>query len=77
MGSHRPWIDDHHENGENEHEEPKVDEEEIAAPVDDLDNGRDQRKRDGLPQDEFLDLFRVCSACPFVQQLSWWFGNWH
>ena len=58
LGASRPWIDDHHEYGENEHEEPKVNEEEFAAPVDDLDDGRDERKHNNLPHDELLDLFQ-------------------
>ena len=37
-----PWIHDHHEDGEDEHEEPEVHEEEVAAPVDDLDDDGDE-----------------------------------
>ena len=52
-----PWINNHHENGEDEHEEPEVHEEEVAAPVDDLDDDGDEGKHDDLPHNEFLDLF--------------------
>ena len=62
-----PWIDDHHEYGENEHEEPKVHEEEFAAPVNDLDDCGHERKHYDLPDDEFLDLFRVIIVRLFVQ----------
>ncbi len=49
-------VDDHHEEGESNDEEPEVDEEVISAPLDDLDDGRYQRKSYNLHQDELLDL---------------------
>ena len=49
-------VDDHHEEGESNDEEPEVDKEVISAPLDDLDDGRDQRKSYDLHQDELLDL---------------------
>ncbi len=49
-------VDDHHEEGESNDEEPEVDEEVISAPLNDLDDGRDQRKSYNLHQNELLDL---------------------
>jgi hypothetical protein len=49
-------VDDHHEKGESNDEEPEVDEEVVSAPLDDLNDGCDQRKSYDLHQDELLDL---------------------
>ena len=49
-------VDDHHEEGEADDEEPEVDEEVVAAPLNDLDDGGHQRKSDHLGQEERLDL---------------------
>ena len=67
-----PWIHDHHEYGEDEHEEPEVHEEEVAAPMDDLDDDGDEGKHDDLPHDEFLDLFGKVSVLwrPYSNKFS-------
>ena len=49
-------VDDHHEEGEDDDKEPEVDEEVVATPLNDLNDGGHQRKRDRLGQDERLDL---------------------
>ena len=49
-------VDCHEEEGDEDSEEPEIDEEVVSAPVDDLDDGGQDWRLDHLTNQELLDL---------------------